>query len=281
MPLRPGLPSRAPAATLAAATLLLLVAGPAAAQDGGELLGAISDALSDQPAGADGTSELSGRILQLIALITVLSLAPGLLIVMTSFTRFVIVFSILRSALGLNQTPPNVVLTSMALFMTFFVMQPVFEDAWEDGLQPLMSNAITEEQAVERIADPFKTFMFANTRPVDLDLFREIAARAGGDDAGAIELPPPETAADASWRELVPAFMISELRRAFTIGFLIFLPFIAIDLIVASILMSAGMMMLPPVLISLPFKVIFFVLIDGWHMLAGSLIESYLPAAGG
>ncbi|KAA9009959.1 flagellar type III secretion system pore protein FliP [Histidinibacterium aquaticum] len=260
---------------------VLLAPGAAMAQDGGELLGALADALGETPPGSDGTAELSGRILQLIALITVLSLAPGLLIVMTSFTRFVIVFSILRSALGLNQTPPNVVLTSMALFMTFFVMQPVFEDAWEGGLEPLLSNSITEEQAVQRISDPFKVFMFANTRPRDLELFRQIAARADGEEAAEEEPPLPETAADAAWRELVPAFMISELRRAFTIGFLIFLPFVAIDLIIASVLMSAGMMMLPPVLISLPFKVIFFVLIDGWHMLAGSLIESYLPAAGG
>ncbi|KKL19517.1 hypothetical protein LCGC14_2464680, partial [marine sediment metagenome] len=217
-------------------------------------------------------------ILQIIVLMTVLSIAPGLLVVMTSFTRFVIVFSILRSALGLNQTPPNMVLSSMALFMTFFVMQPVFEDAWEDGLQPLLNNTITEEQAIQRVGAPFKAFMFANTRPKDLALFRDIASR---DDAQATPSPEPQTAEEAGWRELVPAFMISELRRAFTIGFLIYLPFVALDLIVASVLMSAGMMMLPPVLISLPFKVIFFVLIDGWYMLAGSLMESYTPLAGG
>jgi flagellar biosynthetic protein FliP len=202
---------------------------------------------------------------------------------MTSFTRFVIVFSMLRSALGLNQTPPNIVLSSMALFMTFFVMQPVFEDAWEGGVQPLMNNTITEEQALIRIGAPFKAFMYANTREKDLALFRNIAARSdrGSTEAPAAAAPAPASLADVGWRELVPAFVISELRRAFSIGFLIYLPFVAIDLIVASILMSAGMMMLPPVLISLPFKVIFFVLIDGWYMLAGSLMESYMPLAGG
>ena len=265
---------------LAVAALALFWALPAAAQDAGGLLDTLSDALSDAPAGSDERASLSGRILQLVAMMTVLSIAPGLLVVMTSFTRFVIVFSILRSALGLNQTPPNMVLSSMALFMTFFVMQPVFEDAWEGGLQPLMDNAITEEQAIARIGAPFKTFMFANTRPKDMALFQDIAARSGGAETGEA-LPAPETAEEAGWRTLVPAFMISELRRAFTIGFLIYLPFVAIDLIVASVLMSAGMMMLPPVMISLPFKVIFFVLIDGWYMLAGSLMESYLPMAGG
>lgn len=275
--------SRFPKPTLlrAAAVGLLLccaAAAPAMAQDVGGLLESLSGALSDAPPGSDERATLSGRILQLIALMTVLSVAPGLLMIMTCFTRFVIVFSMLRSALGLNQTPPNIVLSSMALFMTFFVMQPVFEDAWEGGLRPLLNNAITEEQAIERVGAPFKTFMFANTRPKDLALFRDLAARAGGSDTAAT--PDPQTAEEAGWRELIPAFMISELRRAFTIGFLIYLPFIAIDLIVASILMSAGMMMLPPVLISLPFKIIFFVLIDGWYMLAGSLMESYLPLGG-
>ncbi|MBP0484592.1 flagellar type III secretion system pore protein FliP [Sagittula salina] len=261
---------------LIAAGFWLLAAGPGLAQQGGaDLLGALGDALSSAPAGSDERATLSGRIIQLIAAMTVLSLAPGLLVVMTSFTRFVIVFSMLRSALGLNQSPPNMVLTSMALFMTFFVMQPVFEDAWEGGVRPLMNNAITEEQAIARIGEPFKAFMFANTREKDLGLFNEMAQR-GTDQAGE-PATLPETAEAADWRSLVPAFVISELRRAFSIGFLIYLPFLVIDLIVASVLMSAGMMMLPPVLISLPFKVIFFVLIDGWYMLAGSLMESYLP----
>ncbi len=274
-----GAPTRRTAWYLAAVPLaaaLLLVAWPAAAQDGG-LLGDLSGVFSDAAPGTDERATLSGRILQLVALMTVLSIAPGLLMIMTCFTRFVIVFSILRSALGLNQTPPNMVLSSMALFMTFFVMQPVFEDAWESGLRPLLDNSITEEQALQRVGDPFKAFMFANTRPKDLTLFRDIAARSENTEPA----PEPQSVEEADWRSLVPAFMISELRRAFSIGFLIYLPFVAIDLIVASVLMSAGMMMLPPVLISLPFKVIFFVLIDGWYMLAGSLMESYLPLVGG
>lgn len=240
----------------------------------GSLLRDLSSALGDAEPGSDDGASLSGRLIQLFALITVLSIAPGLLVVMTSFTRFVIVFSMLRSALGLNQTPPNMVLNAMALFMTYFVMEPVFNDAYESGLRPLIQNSITEEQAVMAISDPFRSFMFANTREKDMALFRDIA---GGEEPTVAPTSPEEV----EWRILVPSFMISELRRAFTIGFLLYLPFIAIDLIVASILMSAGMMMLPPVIVSLPFKVIFFVLIDGWYMLAGSLMESYLPYAGG
>lgn len=270
---------RATGPVLCVGALAFGVQAQAQAQDTTGLLGAISETISGATAGTDTTAALSGRLIQMIALMTVLSIAPGLLVVMTSFTRFVIVFSLLRSALGLNQTPPNMVLSSMALFMTFFVMQPVFQDAWDEGLQPLMQNNITEEQAIARVGEPFKVFMFANTRPKDLALFRDIASRSDG--ATAQPLPAVETVADVGWRELVPAFMISELRRAFSIGFLIYLPFVAIDLIVASVLMSAGMMMMPPVLISLPFKVIFFVLIDGWYMLAGSLMESYLPISGG
>lgn len=256
-----------------------MTASTAVSQEaGGGLLQSLSGALSDAPEGSDERASLSGNIIQLIALMTVLSVAPGLLVVMTSFTRFIIVFSVLRSALGLNQTPPNIVLSSMALFMTFFVMQPVFEDAWSDGLQPLLNNSITETQAFPRVAEPFKLFMFANTRPVDIELFRDIAARNSNTETATLE--DPKTVDDVGWRELVPAFMISELRQAFYIGFLIYLPFVAIDLIVASVLMAAGMMMMPPVLISLPFKVIFFVLIDGWYMLAGSLMESYVPYVG-
>ncbi|WP_233192730.1 flagellar type III secretion system pore protein FliP [Acidimangrovimonas sediminis] len=248
----------------------------------GQLLNGLSQSLGGTQADPASTASLSGRILQLVALMTVLSIAPGLLVVMTSFTRFVIVFSMLRSALGLNQTPPNMVLSAMALFMTFFVMQPVFNDSWTRGVQPLMQNRITEEQAFPLIGAPFKAFMFVNTRPKDIALFEDLTRPQPAGSAEAQPAPPPPATPDqASWRVLVPAFMISELRRAFTIGFLIYLPFIAIDLIVASVLMSAGMMMLPPVMISLPFKVIFFVLIDGWYMLAGSLMHSYLAYSGG
>lgn len=251
-------------AFLAVAAAGALVPAVAGAQDFGGALGTLSELLGED--GDTAQPSLSGRIIQLFALITVLSIAPGLLVVMTSFTRFVIVFAMLRSALGLNQTPPNIVLTSLALFMTFFVMQPVFEDSWEQGLEPLLSERLSEEEALPRIAEPFHRFMRVNTREADIALFLEITDRAEA---------LPEAPEDIPWSVLVPAFMISELKRAFTIGFLIYLPFIAIDLIVASILMSAGMMMLPPVLISLPFKVIFFVLIDGWFMLAGSLMQSY------
>jgi flagellar biosynthetic protein FliP len=257
----------------AALVALVVLSGVANGQDAGGFLDDLAGVIGDAPEGSDERATLSGRIIQLIALTTVLSIAPGLLVMMTSFTRFVIVLSILRSALGLNQTPPNIVLTSMALFMTFFVMQPVFEDSWERGVQPLINNEVSEEEAILRIGEPFKVFMFVNTRPQDIELFQDIAARADGVESA----PLPATPEEAAWRSLIPAFMISELRRAFTIGFLIFLPFLAIDLIVASILMSAGMMMLPPVLIALPFKIIFFVLIDGWYMLAGSLVESYAP----
>lgn len=253
-----------------AAIALLTMSGAALAQETefGSLIRDLSSQFGDVAPGSDEGASLSGRLIQLFAVLTALSVAPGLLVVMTSFTRFVIVFSMLRLALGLNQTPPNIVLNAMALFMTFFVMQPVFEDSWEGGIRPLLANAITEEQAMMAIAEPFREFMIVNTREKDLMLFQDIAG----------ESPAPADGPDAtpSWRTLVPAFMISELRAAFTIGFLIYLPFIAIDLIVASVLMSAGMMMLPPVLVSLPFKVIFFVLIDGWYMLAGSLIASYL-----
>lgn len=259
---------------LLAAGLLALTALPAGAQDAAGLLQSLSGALAGGGIEDAATGSLSGRIIQMIGLITVLSLAPGLVIMTTSFTRFVIVFSMLRSALGLNQTPPNMVITGMALFMTFFVMQPVFEASWESGLEPLIESRITEEQALPLIIAPFKEFMFTHARPQDLELFHDMAMRNAGVEAA----PLPQTAAEASIPTLIPAFMISELRRAFLIGFMIYLPFLAIDLIVAAILMSAGMMMLPPVLISLPFKVIFFVLIDGWYMVAGSLLSSFFAA---
>lgn len=270
--MRPTLFPHGTLATLSIATLVALLASPALAQDFGGLLESLSSTLGGTQQTGEPTGSLSGRLLQVIVLMTVLSLAPGLMVVMTSFTRFVIVFSMLRSALGLNQTPPNMVLTSMALFMTLFVMQPVFEDSWNNGLQPLLENVISEEQAIPLVSDPFKKFMFVNTREKDIRLFLDITE---SDQA------LPTTQETVGWSVLVPSFMISELRRAFSIGFLIYLPFIAIDLIVASVLMSAGMMMLPPVMISLPFKVIFFVLIDGWYMLAGSLMQSYAPYAGG
>ncbi|MFC7050511.1 flagellar type III secretion system pore protein FliP [Emcibacter nanhaiensis] len=213
---------------------------------------------------------LSGRVVQLLLLMTVLSLAPAILVVVTSFTRIIIVFSLLRSAMGTQQTPPNVVLISLALFLTGFIMAPTIKDAYDQGISPLINEQITEEEAFDLTVQPFHTFMMRHVREKDLLLFLDLS-----------NTEQPENPAATPLQVLVPAFMISELRRAFEIGFLIFVPFIIIDLIVASILMSMGMMMLPPVMISLPFKLIFFVLVDGWHLIAGSLIQSFntgLPA---
>ena len=206
----------------------------------------------------------TGRIVQMIALLTVLSLAPSILVMVTSFTRIVIVLSFLRSALGVQQTPPNAVLISLALFLTAFVMAPTMENAYSDGIKPLINNSITEEQAFEKTMGPVRKFMLTHVRDQDLKLFLDVS-----------EAPVPATPQATPLRALIPAFMISELRRAFEIGFLLFLPFLVIDMVVASILMSMGMMMLPPVMISLPFKLIFFVLVDGWYLVAGSLIQSF------
>ena len=241
------------AALLAASLLALgltLLAGPALAQS-------ISVDL-----GSDGT--LTGRVVQLLLLVTVLTLAPSILIVMTSFTRIIVVLSILRSALGTQQTPPNVVLISLALFLTGFIMAPTLQAAWEQGVSPLMSEEMSPEEALPAATGPFKTFMLANVREKDLALFVDASGEAF-----------PEDPEDVALTTLIPAFVVSELRRAFEIAFLIYVPFIVIDLVIASILMAMGMMMLPPVLISLPFKIIFFVLVDGWHLLAGSLLQSF------
>ena len=208
----------------------------------------------------------TGRIVQAVAILTVLSLAPGLLIMVTSFTRFVIAFSFLRAGMGLPSTPANIILISLALFMTFYVMAPTFDRAWEDGLQPLIKNELSEEEAYTRITDPFRDFMLTHVRERDLALFEDLAS-----DSFAVRNDGETT----EIRVLIPAFMISELRRGFEIGFLIALPFLVIDMVVASILMSMGMMMLPPIMISLPFKLIFFVLVDGWYLVAGSLVQSY------
>lgn len=213
-----------------------------------------------------GDASTSGRIIQYILLLTVLSVAPSILVMVTSFTRFIVAFSFLRAALGMQSTPANLVITSLSLFLTFFVMAPTFDKAWKEGLQPLVENRLSETEAFEKIADPFRQFMLGQVREKDYVMFQEIAEERFGS---------PSVAEKAELRVLVPAFMISELRRGFEIGFLISLPFLIIDLIVATITMSMGMMMLPPTVISLPFKVLFFVLIDGWSMLAGSLIKSF------
>jgi flagellar biosynthetic protein FliP len=209
----------------------------------------------------------AGRIIQMLVVVTVLSVAPGLLIMVTCFTRIVIALSFLRAGLGLQTTPANLILISLALFMTFYVMGPTFDRAWQGGVQPLMEKKITEEEAYSRIAQPFRSFMRSNVREKDLQLFSDLANES---------LKPRQDNAEIDLRVLIPAFMISELRRAFEIGFLIVLPFLVIDLIVATLTMSMGMMMLPPTVISLPFKVLFFVLIDGWNLLIGGLIRSFV-----
>ena len=214
-----------------------------------------------------GDPTVSGRIIHYVLLLTVLSVAPGLLIMVTSFTRFVIAFSFLRSGLGLQSTPANLVLVSLALFLTFFVMAPVFEKAKTEGLDPYMAKQISDQEAYDRITEPFRAFMLKNVREKDLALFESIARE---------KKIPIATEDEVDLRILVPAFMISELRRGFEIGFLIALPFLVIDLIVAMLTMSMGMMMLPPTVISLPFKVLFFVLIDGWNLLVGSLVNSFV-----
>ena len=241
-------------AALLGAGLLLVTTGPAEAQTFTLDLG-------------EGQGSATGRIIQLIALLTVLSLAPAILMMVTSFTRIVVVLSFLRSALGVQQTPPNMVMVSLALFLTGFIMAPTMERAYNDGIAPLIENRIDESEAFTRTVAPVRGFMFEQVRDQDLALFLDLS--------GAPDVEKPE---DISLRVLVPAFMISELRRAFEIGFLIFLPFLIIDMVVASVLMSMGMMMLPPIMISLPFKLIFFVLVDGWYLIAGSLVQSFGPS---
>ncbi|OKL43095.1 flagellar biosynthetic protein FliP [Pseudovibrio exalbescens] len=217
----------------------------------------------------DGQPSTTGRIIQYIAILTVLSLAPGILIMVTSFTRFVVALSFVRSGMGLQTTPANIILISLALFMTFYVMAPTFDRAWQNGLQPLIANEITEAEAYDRMTDPFRQFMLNNVREKDLALFDSLAVESFDYDRNV----PVE---EIDLRVLIPAFMVSELRRGFEIGFLIALPFLVIDLIVATLTMSMGMMMLPPTVISLPFKVLFFVLVDGWHLLTAGLIRSFV-----
>jgi len=231
---------------------LIFLADPAFAQ-------AITLDLGQDEAG--GT--VTGRVVQLVALLTILSLAPSILVMMTSFTRIVVVLSFLRTAIGIQQTPPNTVMISLALFLTFFIMAPTLQSAYEQGIVPLINEEIDEIAAFDAAVEPFKTFMLHHVREQDLGMFIELSDTK------------VETAADTPIHVLIPAFMISELRRAFEIGFMLFMPFLIIDMVTASILMSMGMMMLPPVMISLPFKIIFFVLVDGWHLIAGSLIQSF------
>ncbi len=238
---------------ICAGVALLAASCPAAAQS--------VDLNSLVPAGG---ATASGRIIELVAILTVLSVAPGLLIMVTTFTRFIVALSFLRSGLGLQSAPANLVLISLSLFMTFFVMAPTFDRAWQTGLKPLMDNQINQQDALAAVAEPFREFMLSQVREKDMALFEGLSK-------GRFEVTDRSK---ADLRLLIPAFMISELRRGFEIGFLIVLPFLVIDMIVATLTMSMGMMMLPPSVISLPVKILFFVLIDGWNLLIGSLVRS-------
>jgi flagellar biosynthesis protein FliP len=201
---------------------------------------------------------------KLMLLLTVLSIAPGILILMTSFTRIIIVLSFVRTALATQQMPPNQVLVGLAMFLSFFIMAPTFQEVNEQALTPLFNEEINLEQAYDRASIPFKEFMSAHTRQKDLALFLQYA-----------KAETPESVQDIPLTALVPAFAISEIKTAFQIGFMIFIPFLVIDMVVASVLMSMGMMMLPPVMISLPFKILLFVMVDGWYLVVKSLLQSF------
>ena len=205
---------------------------------------------------------LSARIVQLFLLVTVLSLAPGIAMMVTCLPFMIIVFSILRQAVGLQQSPPNMLIMSLALFLTYFVMEPVFGEAWRLGVQPLLDGNITEGQAFQRTIEPFRIFMEGRVSPVAVERLSDATARAVEGDQTPLSI-------------LVPAFMLSEIQHAFQIGFIIFLPFLIIDLIVASVLMAMGMMMVPPSLVALPFKLAFFVLANGWVEIAGAVVKGY------
>ncbi|MDZ7628793.1 MAG: flagellar type III secretion system pore protein FliP [Parvularculaceae bacterium] len=238
-------------ARLAAIVSLLMVLAPGAA---------LAQSMTIDLGGDGG---FSSRLIQIVLLTTVLSLAPSILIMMTSFIRIVVVLSLLRTAIGVQASPPNPVIISLALFLTAFVMAPTFEEAWRAGVEPMMKDEMPMETALPAAIAPVKEFMLAQTREKDLALFFDLAKVA------------PETPEAAPLHIVTPAFMISELRRAFEIGFMIFIPFLIIDMVISSILMAMGMLMLPPIVISLPFKLIFFVLVDGWRLVAGSLVKSF------
>ena len=211
------------------------------------------------------TPDQVATTLQIIFLLTVLTLAPALLVMTTSFTRFVIVFSFLRQAIGTPQTPSNQVIIGLSLFLTIFVMMPVYEDIHQNALTPYLDNRISQETFLDRAAIPLKMFMQKYTREKDLGLFIRIA-----------NLPRPRNIHEVPVWVVIPAFVLSELKTAFQVGFILYIPFLVIDMVVAAILMAMGMMMLPPIMISLPFKLMLFVLVDGWHLIVGSLVESFV-----
>jgi len=204
-------------------------------------------------------------LLQMVFLLTILSLAPAILIMMTSFTRLAIVFSFLRNAMGTQQTPSNQIIAGLALFLTFFIMMPVWQKVNQQALQPYMNEEISQDDALKAAMGPIRAFMLKQTREKDLALFTNMS-----------RITQPQSPADVPTSVLIPAFVISELKTAFIIGFFLFVPFLIIDMVVASVLLSMGMMMLPPILISLPFKLMLFVLIDGWHLIVGSMVQSFV-----
>ena len=217
---------------------------------------------------AIGESEEPGDLsvtLKILFLITILSVAPTILIMLTSFTRMVVVFSFLRHAMGTQQMPPNQVMVSLALFLTFFIMTPVWQEINDNALKPFLAKEISYETALDRAAEPLKTFMLRQTRDKDLSLLMKVS-----------KIKKPTRASDVSLTTLIPSFVISELRIAFQIGFLIYVPFLILDMVVACVLLSMGMMMLPPIMISLPFKLLLFVLVDGWYLIVGSLVRSFV-----
>ena len=213
---------------------------------------------------ADNPGDVS-VLLQVVALLTVLSLAPAILILMTSFTRLAVAFSFLRQALGSQQMPPNQVMIGLALFLTFFIMMPVWQKVNNDAIQPYLGEEISQSEALKAAMEPVRQFMFKQTRKKDLELF-----------VGMAKLDKPNTSGDIPSSVLIPAFVVSELKTAFIIGFFLYIPFLIIDMVIASVLLSMGMMMLPPIMISLPFKLILFVLMDGWHLIVGSLVRSFV-----
>ncbi len=254
------------APVLAAGLVLLLALAPAPALAQSAPADTTASALGALPQVdlVPGSEEYALPV-QLLLLLTVLSLAPAIIMLMTSFTRLVVVFSILRTALGMQQSPPRQVIIGLSIFLTVFIMQPVLQEVNEGALRPYMNDAITQQEALDRASAPVKRFMLDQTREKDLMLFMDMA-----------DIPSFNSTAEVPLHVLVPAFVISELRIAFQIGFMIFLPFLLVDLIVASVLMSMGMMMLPPVMISLPIKLLLFVLTDGWYLIVESVVRGYL-----
>lgn len=212
---------------------------------------------------ANSPQEVAASI-QILILLTVLTLAPAILIMTTSFTRIIIILAFIRQALGTQQSPPNQILIGLALFLTFFIMEPVWSQVHKEAFRPFMDNKISQDVALERAAKPLKAFMSDFVREKDLALFIRIA-----------KLPQPKNIDDVPFHVVVPAFIISELKTAFQIGFLLYVPFLVVDLVVSSVLMSMGMMMLPPIMISLPLKLMLFVLVDGWNLIIGSLVQSF------